>query len=105
MIKAQDIGDMYRMNRVCERDSLNYKLSAVPYTFTLSYTEFFNPVSKKNLFKVASDIFKNGYPWAKALSNSCRQRNCLKVRIKSPAQPNPRTARTFDRSVSIHAAL
>jgi predicted acylesterase/phospholipase RssA len=65
LIRAQGIGDMYRLFMLAGRDGIDYNLAYIPDTFHEKPTEEFDAVYMGKLFDLGYDMARDGYPWQK----------------------------------------
>ena len=66
MIRTQGIGNIFEIYLRAKRDGLDYHLAYIPGSFKEEPREEFDPVYMKNLFDLAYESAKNGFPWQKA---------------------------------------
>jgi predicted patatin/cPLA2 family phospholipase len=65
LIKAQGVGDLYRLFAFAKRDYMDYNLAAIPEDFTATKKEEFDPVYMTKLFNLGYEKAKQGFPWQK----------------------------------------
>lgn len=65
LIKAQCIGDIYRIFLGARRDGLDYNLAYIPDTFKEKPIELFDPPYMQKLFDLGFQQAKAGYAWEK----------------------------------------
>ncbi|UCG15036.1 MAG: patatin-like phospholipase family protein [Deltaproteobacteria bacterium] len=65
LIRAQGIGDLYRIYLRAQRAGIDYNLAYMPATFTEKPKEQFDPEYMQKLFDLGYGLAKNGYPWEK----------------------------------------
>jgi predicted patatin/cPLA2 family phospholipase len=66
LIRTQGIGDLYRIYLGAVRDNMEFNLATMPPEFDATAKESFDPEYMRNLFDVAYELSRNGYPWAKS---------------------------------------
>ena len=65
LVKAQGLGDVYRLHAVCRRDQLEFRLASIPDDLTLSRaTKLFDPEQIETLYRCGYELGRSGYPWA-----------------------------------------
>lgn len=64
LIKAQGIGDLYRMYANAKRDGIAFRAVWVPESFTMREPRPFDPAFMKALFDVGYRMGVDGIPWA-----------------------------------------
>ena len=65
LIKAQGVGDLYRLFVFAKRDYMDYNLAAIPEDFKAAKKEEFDPVYMTKLFNLGYEMAKKGFPWQK----------------------------------------
>ena len=65
LIKAQGVGDLYRLYTFARRDGLDYNLAAIPLDFPDHPKEMFDTEYMNKLFNLAYGLARQGYPWLK----------------------------------------
>lgn len=65
LIKAQSLGDLYRLYVFARRDGLDYNLAIIPKDFPPAPKEMFNQAYMNKLFDRAYEMARKGYPWRK----------------------------------------
>jgi hypothetical protein len=65
LIKAQGVGDLYRLYVFAQRDYMDYNLAAIPEDFKAAKKEEFDPVYMTKLFNLGYEMAKKGFPWQK----------------------------------------
>jgi hypothetical protein len=65
LIRAQGIGDLFRVYLETCRDGIDFNLAYIPADFTETEEDEFDPVYMKKLAAVAFELAKAGYPWEK----------------------------------------
>jgi hypothetical protein len=65
LIKAQSVGDLYRLYVYARRAGLDYNLAIIPEDFPPAPKEMFNQAYMKKLFDRAFEMARKGYPWRK----------------------------------------
>ncbi len=63
LIKNQGIGDLYKLQRIAERDGFIFKFATIPSEFNVKSDEAFDPVYMKALYDLGFDMAIKGYPW------------------------------------------
>jgi predicted patatin/cPLA2 family phospholipase len=63
LIRTQGIGDMLRIYAGAKRDGLEYHLAYIPDDFNQESQEAFDSKYMNNLFELAYNLAKQGYPW------------------------------------------
>ncbi len=64
LIRAQGIGDLYRIYLGAKRDRISYRLAYIPGDFDLQPEEDFDPKYMRALFDLGYRRARNGYDWA-----------------------------------------
>ena len=65
LVRTQGIGDLYRIYLETYRDGLEYHLAYVPDSFTKEGKGMFDSAYMREMFELAFDLAKKGYPWQK----------------------------------------
>jgi predicted patatin/cPLA2 family phospholipase len=65
LIKAQGVGDLYRLMAFARRDKMDFNLAAIPGEFPPPPEDMFDQAYMNKLFDFAYDTARNGYPWKK----------------------------------------
>jgi predicted acylesterase/phospholipase RssA len=65
LIKAQSMGDIYRLYVFARRDGLDYNLATIPGDFPPAPQEMFDQAYMNKLFNVGYEMARKGYPWQK----------------------------------------
>lgn len=65
LIRAQGIGDLYRIYFRAQRDGIDYNLAYIPATFDEKPKEAFDPEYMQKLFDLGYELAKARYPWEK----------------------------------------
>jgi predicted acylesterase/phospholipase RssA len=65
LIKAQGLGDLYRLLAFCQRDKMDFNLAAIPMDFPPAPSDMFDQAYMNRLFNLGFDLARNGYPWRK----------------------------------------
>jgi len=65
LIKAQGVGDLYRLFAFAKRDYMDYNLAAIPEDFKATKREEFDPVYMTKLFNLGYEMARKGFPWEK----------------------------------------
>ncbi|MEM7436431.1 MAG: patatin-like phospholipase family protein [Myxococcota bacterium] len=63
LVRTQGIGDLYRIYLETYRDGLNYNLAFIPDTFTAQSKGNFDTEYMRQMFDLAFEMAKKGYPW------------------------------------------
>lgn len=63
LIRAQGIGDLYRLYLGAQRDHLAYHLAYIPSDFRVDPKEEFDPNYMADLYYLGYKMAKGGYPW------------------------------------------
>jgi hypothetical protein len=63
LVRTQGIGDVHRVYLETCRDGLDFNLAYIPSDFDEKSREEFDPKYMKNLFDMAFDRARAGYPW------------------------------------------
>jgi predicted patatin/cPLA2 family phospholipase len=66
LIKAQGIGDLYRLYAIAERDGIDYNYVDIPTDFTLKAKSPFDNKFMRALYTEGYEMGRNGVPWKKA---------------------------------------
>ena len=66
LIRAQGIGDLYRLYLGAQRDHLAYHLAYIPSDFRVDPKEEFDPEYMTDLYYLGYQMAKEGYPWEEA---------------------------------------
>lgn len=66
LIRAQGVGDLYRIYLGCVRDKIDFNLASIPPEFDGVSQEPFDPVVMRKLFDLGFRRAQEGYPWADA---------------------------------------
>jgi predicted patatin/cPLA2 family phospholipase len=65
LVKAQGLGDVYRLHAVCRRDQLEFRLASVPDDLALPHaTRVFDSKQIERLYRCGYELGRAGYPWA-----------------------------------------
>ena len=64
--KSQSIGDINRIYATAQRDGAEFRLAAIPESFTATATQVFDPVYMKELFALGYEMGRRGEPWDRA---------------------------------------
>ena len=65
LIKAQGVGDLYRLMAFARRDKMDFNLAAIPRDFPSTPPDMFNQAYMNKLFDFAYNMARQGYPWEK----------------------------------------
>lgn len=65
VIRAQGVGDLYRIYLSAQRDGIDYNLAYVPRYFGEEPGEEFDPEYMRKLFDLGYYLAESGFPWAK----------------------------------------
>ena len=65
LIKAQGIGDLYRLMAFARRDKMDFNLAAIPGDFPPPPEDMFDQAYMNKLFDFAYETARQGYPWKK----------------------------------------
>jgi predicted patatin/cPLA2 family phospholipase len=65
LVRAQGIGDLYRIYLRSQRDGIDYNLAYIPDNFTMKSKELFDPKYMSELFDLGYRMALDGYPWQK----------------------------------------
>jgi predicted acylesterase/phospholipase RssA len=65
LIKAQGVGDLYRLLAFSQRDKIDFNLAAIPRDFPPAPAEMFDQAYMNRLFERGLDMARKGYPWRK----------------------------------------
>jgi predicted patatin/cPLA2 family phospholipase len=65
LIKAQGVGDLYRLYVFARRDYMDYNVAAIPEDFKAAKKEEFDPVYMTKLFNLGYEMARKGFPWEK----------------------------------------
>ena len=65
LIKAQGVGDLYRLMAFARRDRMDFNLAAIPGDFPPAPEDMFDRAYMNRLFDFAYETARNGYPWKK----------------------------------------
>jgi hypothetical protein len=65
LVRAQGIGDLYRIYLRTQRDGIDYNLAYIPEDFTMKSKELFDPEYMSELFDLGYRMAETGYPWQK----------------------------------------
>jgi predicted acylesterase/phospholipase RssA len=65
LIKAQGVGDLYRLMAFARRDKMDFNLAAIPGDFPPPPEDMFDQAYMNKLFDFAYETARNGYPWKK----------------------------------------
>ncbi|MBW1789332.1 MAG: patatin-like phospholipase family protein [Deltaproteobacteria bacterium] len=65
MIKAQALGDLYRIYAFTKRDSIDFNYVGIPEDYEWVSTEEFDPVEMKRLFDLGYKVALSKNPWMK----------------------------------------
>ena len=65
LIKAQGVGDLYRLMAFARRDRMDFNLAAIPGDFPPAPEDMFDQAYMNRLFDFAYETARNGYPWKK----------------------------------------
>ncbi|MBE9520054.1 MAG: patatin-like phospholipase family protein, partial [Proteobacteria bacterium] len=65
LVRAQGMGDLYRIYLRTQRDGIDYNLAYIPEDFTLKSKELFDPEYMGQLFDLGYQMAQDGYPWQK----------------------------------------
>jgi predicted patatin/cPLA2 family phospholipase len=64
LVKAQGLGDVYRLHAVCRRDELEFRLASIPSDLTLPRaTKIFDSGQIETLYRCGYELGRSGYPW------------------------------------------
>jgi predicted patatin/cPLA2 family phospholipase len=66
LIKAQGIGDLYRLYAIAKRDGIDYNYIDIPADFTLKEKSPFDNKFMRSLYAEGYEMGRNGVPWKKA---------------------------------------
>jgi len=66
VIRAQGIGDLYRIYFSTKRDGMAYRLAYIPNEFDSESEEFFDANYMRTLFDRAREMARDGYPWSES---------------------------------------
>ena len=64
LIRAQGMGDLYRIYLGTKRDQMPFRLAYIPAEFDFKSAEAFDPKYMRALFDLAYELSRNGYDWA-----------------------------------------
>jgi predicted acylesterase/phospholipase RssA len=65
LIKAQGVGDLYRLMAFARRDKMDFNLAAIPGDFPPPPEDMFDQEYMNKLFDFAHETARKGYPWKK----------------------------------------
>jgi hypothetical protein len=65
LVRAQGVGDLYRIFVSAQRDGVDFNLATMPASFTTELKSPFDPVYMNALFRVGYNRGARGYDWAK----------------------------------------
>ncbi len=65
LIKAQGVGDLYRLKAFARRDKMDFNLAAIPGDFPPAPEDMFDQAYMNKLFDFAYETAREGYPWKK----------------------------------------
>lgn len=65
LIQTQGKGDLYQIYAIAERDGVQYNLAYIPETFNAEHKEEFDTEYMRQLFDLAYQKARTGYPWKK----------------------------------------
>ena len=65
LVRAQGMGDLYRIYLRAQRDGIDYNLAYIPEDFTMKSKELFDPEYMSQLFDLGYRMAEGGYPWQK----------------------------------------
>lgn len=66
MIRAQGIGDLYRIYFGAQRDGMAYRLAYIPEEFDNESEELFDADYMRALFERGREMAREGYPWSES---------------------------------------
>ena len=64
LVKAQAIGEVYRLYAICRRDALGFRLASIPGDLNIPAASTFDPKAIKVLYTRGYELGRAGYPWA-----------------------------------------
>jgi len=64
LIRAQGMGDLYRIYLGAKRDGVSYRLAYIPGDFNAEPEEDFDPKYMRALFELGYELARKGYNWA-----------------------------------------
>ena len=65
LVRAQGMGDLYRIYLRAQRDGIDYNLAYIPKDFTMKSKELFDPEYMSRLFDLGYRMALDGYSWQK----------------------------------------
>ena len=65
LVRAQGMGDLYRIYLRTQQDGIDYNLAYIPADFTMKSKELFDPEYMSQLFDLGYRMAEGGYPWRK----------------------------------------
>jgi hypothetical protein len=65
LIKAEGVGDLYRMYAVAQRDGIDYNLIDMPVSFTQTEKTPFDKAYMNALYRTGYEMARGGVPWEK----------------------------------------
>jgi hypothetical protein len=65
LIKAEGVGDLYRMYAAAKRDDVDYNLVDMPEAFKVSEETPFDPKYMNALYRTGYEMARSGVPWEK----------------------------------------
>jgi predicted acylesterase/phospholipase RssA len=68
LIKAQARGDVERLQAMASRNGINFRLAAIPESFSKQPTEAFDRAYMRHLFDIGFRQAVDGYPWGSSSS-------------------------------------
>lgn len=63
MVRAQGVGDLYRLHAISQRDGLAYRLAVIPPEFDAPYDGEFDLDYMRPLFALGRRLGRDGYDW------------------------------------------
>jgi hypothetical protein len=65
LIKSQAVGDLYRLNAICNRDALKFRLASIPNDLALPRSaRVFDSKEIKTLYTCGYELGRAKYAWA-----------------------------------------
>ncbi|MFZ2088437.1 MAG: hypothetical protein WAU47_07660, partial [Desulfobaccales bacterium] len=65
LIQTQGVGDLYRLFAFARRDKMDFNLAAISRDFPSPPAEMFNQRYMNQVFDLAFDMARKGFPWEK----------------------------------------
>jgi hypothetical protein len=65
LINTQGISDLYQLDVLCQRDNIDYNVTAIPASFNEKLQEPFDQTYMIKLYEVGRQAMLNGTAWAK----------------------------------------